>query len=112
MGLRIEIDGRIYDLVPALSRDAIAIYLDIHIQENGRRVALVRLRCAASEPQYEMIERMAIEELLERVIQRGGLEGHVRVALQWQSDLHKINSEWGISPLYQAWFPENFSADQ
>jgi len=108
MNPRLTIDGSVYELVPKRTRDSIATCFDINIMESGKRVALFRLRCAAFEPQYEMIERMSMEDLMGLAVQRGGLEGHVRSALHWQSELRKINPEWGISPVFQAWFPENY----
>lgn len=108
MSRRFEIDGSVYELVAACSHDSIAVYLDIHIEEQGKRVALLRLRCAATEPQYGSLERMSAEEQMDLAVRRGGLEDHVRSTLRWQSDLHKINPEWGISPIFQAWFPQNY----
>jgi hypothetical protein len=108
MNRRLEIDGLVYELTPVSRREQMAAYLDIHIERDGKRVALFSLRCAASEPQYEMVERMPIDEQMALAVRRGGLETLVRSALEWQSSLGRINPGWGVSPIFQPWFPENY----
>jgi hypothetical protein len=108
MNARFEIDCSVYELVPVSRRDPMAVYLDVHIEKDGKRVALFSLRCAASEPQHDMIERMSVEEQMDLALRRGTLEALVRSALEWQSSLCKINPKWGVSPIFQAWFPENY----
>jgi hypothetical protein len=104
----IYIDGSEYELIAARSQDALAVYLDMSIHEGGRRVALFKLRCGASEPEYQMIASASLDALVEMARRRGDLADNVRGALQWQAELQKINPDWGVSPIFHSWFPKNY----
>lgn len=106
--ITVDVDGSKYELVGDRSSDANAVYLDIDICEGGQRIALLKMRCAAFEPEYEMMANASVETLLEMAMHRGDLEENVRSALRWQFELRRINPEWGVRPIFSVWFPKNY----
>jgi len=104
----IDIEGSEYELIPDRSEDSLAVYLDINVHRDGKTVALLKLRCAVYEPEYEKIASTSVEVLLEMAMRREGIADNVRGALHWQSELQRINPEWGVSPVYSSWFPKNY----
>lgn len=84
------------------------MYLDINIHRGEKRIALFKLRCAVYEPEYEKMAGTSVDALLEMAMRREDIADNVRSALHWQSELQRINPEWGVSPVFSCWFPKNY----
>jgi hypothetical protein len=106
----IEVDGSSYDLLPRRVLKPNAIYVDVAVRTCGQHVASFRLRCAAHEPQFEMLTQMPEAELAELAM-RTITPDRVRNALWFESELRKQNPESPICGVLGALFPENYRPD-
>jgi hypothetical protein len=108
MNTEIEVEGAVYELAPAMSQDSAGVSLVVSILRRNDRVAQLRFRCAIDEPTYIHAASLRIEDMLNLVLSRETMATSVRSALNWQSEVERINPG-GVSPLILPLFPENYA---
>ena len=100
-----QVDGRLYHLVALCIRKEDAIYVDLDVKENDKRVARFRLRCAEHEVQYATLRQSSDSEISELAASTITPD-RVRQALWFESELRKLNPESPVNGVLGAIFPE------